>query len=147
MRPDAMREQSARSVAFIDTNVLVYSIANNHPDYSPRCISLLEELALAQTSAVCAATAIFEAIYILHKQRGSSRIPVARSLTAIVRIPAISFEHREVLVDALRFWTDQSALDFADCYHLALTQSLGLNAIYTFDKKMDRYPGVTRLEP
>jgi hypothetical protein len=25
--------------------------------------------------------------------------------------------------------------------------SLGLAAIYTFDRKMDRYPGVARLEP
>lgn len=56
-------------------------------------------------------------------------------------------DHKDAILDALLFWVGQPALDFADCYHLALTKSLGLDAIYTFDKKMDRYPGVTRLEP
>ncbi|HYI24747.1 MAG TPA: hypothetical protein VD767_04985 [Thermomicrobiales bacterium] len=30
---------------------------------------------------------------------------------------------------------------------LALTEALGMTGIYTFDRKMNRYPGVARIEP
>lgn len=51
------------------------------------------------------------------------------------------------VVDALGFWAGQPAFDYADCYHLALTRQLGMTQIYSYDKKMDRYPGVERVEP
>ncbi len=38
-------------------------------------------------------------------------------------------------------------LSFADCFHLTLTKELGMTQIYTFDRKMNRFPGVERLEP
>jgi len=52
-----------------------------------------------------------------------------------------------VVIDALEIWTKQSPLDYADCYHLALTKDLGMTEIYTFDRKMDCFPGVERVEP
>jgi hypothetical protein len=44
-------------------------------------------------------------------------------------------------------WSTQGPLSFADCFHLALTRQLGMTRIVTFDQKMDRYPGVERVEP
>ena len=38
-------------------------------------------------------------------------------------------------------------LPFADAYHVALMQRLGLRQIISFDKEFDRVPGVTRVEP
>ena len=51
------------------------------------------------------------------------------------------------IVNALDFWAQQPRLDFADCYHLALAEELGMTQVYSFDKKMDRYAGVERIEP
>ena len=41
----------------------------------------------------------------------------------------------------------QSPLSVADCYHLVRTNSLGLTEIHSFDKNVDRHPGVIRSEP
>ena len=131
----------------IDSNVLIYAITGNHPDFSQRSRDLLFRAATGDAVLHCAPTAIFETVYIVHKRYGFSRQATTETLSAIVELPAVLLEHREAVIDALRFWTEQPALDFADCYHLALTKNLGLDAIYTFDRKMDRYPGVTRLEP
>ena len=38
-------------------------------------------------------------------------------------------------------------LPFADAYHVALMQRLGLRHIVSFDKEFNRVPGVTRVEP
>ena len=51
------------------------------------------------------------------------------------------------IAEGVDFWLENPPLSFADCYHLALASHLGLGHIYTFDKKMGRYPGVERIEP
>jgi predicted nucleic acid-binding protein len=53
----------------------------------------------------------------------------------------------DVVLDAFEVWRSQPPLDYADCYHPALTKALGMPGIYTFDRKMDRFPGVKRVEP
>ena len=131
----------------IDSNVLIYAIGGSHPIFSPRCSEVLLRMAAGEIALACAATAIFETIHIIHKRHGMPRIDTAATLLEIVTLPAFLIDQREAMIDALRFWVDQPALDFADCYRLALTKSLGLDAIYTFDRKMDRYPGISRLEP
>jgi predicted nucleic acid-binding protein len=70
-----------------------------------------------------------------------------KALVGVIELPGFLMAHKSAILDALRFWVEQPALDFADCYHLALAKSLGFDAIYTFDRKMDRYPGVERVEP
>lgn len=68
-------------------------------------------------------------------------------LSIILKQPEVSIEYRDTVIYAMQFWVEQSPLSFIDCYHLALTHTLGINRIATFDKKMDRYPGVERIEP
>jgi predicted nucleic acid-binding protein len=38
-------------------------------------------------------------------------------------------------------------VSFADCYHIALAADLEFTEIYSFDKWMDRYPSISRIEP
>jgi hypothetical protein len=68
-------------------------------------------------------------------------------LRDLVSIPSIEFGWRDANLEALGFWKDHSPLSFADCFHLVLAKQLGMECIYTFDKKMDRFPGVERVEP
>lgn len=144
--PEPISTEAERPV-MIDSNVLIYAISGSHPSFSPRCRELLLRMAAGEFALACAATAIFETIHIIHKRNGMPRIDAAATLLELITLPAFLIDQRQAVITALEFWVDQPALDFADCYHLALTRSLGLDAIYTFDKKMDRYPGITRLEP
>jgi predicted nucleic acid-binding protein len=133
--------------AFLDANILVYYLTQNHEEYSRRSTTLMDALGNCRTTAVCASTAILEAIYGLDKAFQVPKAVTHRAMKAIVQTPAISFDHREALVEALDYWHGQGPLSITDCYHLALAKSLGLDAIYSFDRKMGRYPGVERLEP
>ena len=132
---------------FVDTNVVIYHLAKNHPEYSPRCSAFLEQLSLGNSRAISSITVVFEAIYVLGTTFRLPSVDIAPGLAAIVKIEAIHFDHRQSILDALDFWAVQGPLSFADCYHLALTKNLGLDVIYTFDTKMNRYPGVERVEP
>lgn len=132
---------------FIDTNILVYYLAQNHESFSSRSRILLDDLAAGRTTATCASTVIVETVCVLEKGFLVPRAAAYSALKSIVSMPAIAFDFREALLAALDFWNAQGPLSFADCYHLALAKVLGADAIYTFDKKIGRYPGVERLEP
>ncbi len=75
-------------------------------------------------------------------------VVLAPLLAEIVGFPGIVIEHGVALTSALKLWQTQGPLSFADCFHLTLNRELGMTEIYTFDRKMDRFPSVDQaLEP
>jgi predicted nucleic acid-binding protein len=132
---------------FVDTNVFIYHITHNHPEHSPRCTALMEHIEAGDVEAVTAVTAVDETLRVLTNAFGHSRVDSARTMSILLSQPEFEIDHRRAVLNAMDFWVDQSPLSFVDCYHLALTEELGVTEIYTFDKKMDRYPGVERIEP
>lgn len=131
----------------IDTNMIIYHIVGNDPVYSPKCDQLFLALQSGTTTAYGASTAISEASYVLDKGFRIPQADIASTLLDIVSIQAIECDFREPLFEALQFWGSQGPLSFTDYYHLALGKYLETGCVYTFDKKMDRFPGVTRVEP
>lgn len=131
----------------IDTNIICRHALQDHEDHSPRANRLFSQVARGHEAVFCPATAIFEAIHILHKLNEAPRINVAHHLHMILNYVGLHLEHSDAVTNALDFWVDQPRLDFADCYHLALAKKLGITQVYSFDKKMDRYPGIERIEP
>jgi predicted nucleic acid-binding protein len=136
-----------RSTIVIDTNVILRHVLNDHDDHSPRAAALFLQVRRGEQSVFCPDTAIFEAIHILHGRARAPRKKAAAALLMLIELPSFHMEHKLAVDAALEFWAEQPALDYADCYHLALTKELGMTQICTFDRKMDRYPGVNRIEP
>jgi predicted nucleic acid-binding protein len=132
---------------FVDTNVFIYHLTQNHPEYSPACTALMEQIEAGDITAVTAVTAVDEALRVLTRTFGHARSEASEAMSILLRQPEFEIDHRQAVLDAIRFWANQNQLSFADCYHLALTKALDMTQIYTFDKKMGRYPGVERIEP
>lgn len=135
------------ALRFVDTNIFIYHLTANHADYSPRCTALMERIEAGEIEAFTAVTAVDEALRVLTKVFGHERWAAAEAIATIVSQPEIGIDHRHIVLHAIDLWAVNGPLSFADCYHLALTKELGMTEIYTFDRKMDRYPGVARIEP
>jgi predicted nucleic acid-binding protein len=134
-------------VTTVDTNVIVRHLLNDHPDHSPRASALFLRIRRGEQIVFCLDTAIFEAVHILHGLARAPRDETAAALLQLVELPSLHMEHKAAIVAALELWMVQPPLDYADCYHLALAKHLGITQIYSFDRKMDQYPGVERIEP
>lgn len=132
---------------FLDTNIFIYHIAGDHKRFSPRCTALMEQVEAGEIGAVTSIMAVDETLRVLTKEFGYSRLKAAQQMSTLLFQPEIEIDHRTAVLEAIDFWVMQSPLAFVDCYHLALTRELGMTQIYTFDKKMDRFPGVERVEP
>lgn len=132
---------------FIDANVLVYHLVQPDHEYGPPSSRLFSRLRAGTEEAFLSSTVVFESVFTCRQTYNSPNEPLADALIEILSFRGVRSDHPEALVDALTFWRTQGPLSFADCFHLALTKHLGMVAIYSFDKRMDRYPGVSRIEP
>ena len=132
---------------FIDSNILVYYFTDNHPDHSPRCAALMDRLDRGEETAWCTSTVIMETAFVLERSLRVPRHLIAPALSDFVSIPAISFDFRDAILQAISIWAENGPLSLPDAYHLVFTKQQALSRIYTFDRKMNRYPGVERVEP
>jgi predicted nucleic acid-binding protein len=132
---------------FLDTTIFIYHLTSNHPEYSPRCTALMERIEAGEVKAVTAVTAVDEALRVLTKAFGHTRADAAKAMSVLMSQPEIEIDHRTTVLTAIDFWVANGPLSYIDSYHLALTKALGMTQIYTFDRKMDRFPGVERVEP
>ena len=131
----------------IDTNIAARFLLDDIPDHSERAASLIEEAGKGTLRLFVPASVIIELSYLFTRRLHVPRQRAAIALQEFVRFPGLIVEHAEAVQSALTFWQERGGLSFVDCYHLALTHALDMNQIYSFDKKMNRYPGVERIEP
>lgn len=134
-------------VAFVDANILVYHLVQHEHEHGPPSSRLLARLRAGTEVAFLSSTVVFECVFICHRTYGIPKVDLASALIEILSFRGIRSDHPEALVDALTFWTSHGPLSFADCFHLALAEHLGIARMYSFDKRMGRYPGVSRVEP
>ncbi len=133
--------------AFIDSNVIVNHLVQNHEEHARRSTQLLEAIEREEVIAFISATVVLETMFTVTRRYKVPSTDVASAVLEIVQLPSIVCPDKDVIVEALEFCQRAGALSFADCLHLVLTRHFGLTEIYSFDKKMGRYPGVERIEP
>ena len=132
---------------FLDSSVLVDAYQDSHPEHHSRAKALLDRAARGQAELHLSSTVLLETAYVLNKTYFVRRHLVANGFRHLLRLPTMVSGEKDILLQADDLWDQQLPLSFADCYHLVLAESLGLGAIYAFDRKLGRYPGVERLEP
>lgn len=135
------------TTVFLDTNILVRHLVQDIPEQAARATTFLKGMVSGKTDVRLPETVVFETIYILQRVYSIPKLDIADELSALIEHPGMILDHKTSVLRALEFWRDVGGLSFADCYHLALAADLGYTKIYSFDQKMDRYPGVARVEP
>lgn len=133
--------------AFLDTNILVDALVAAHSDHHARAVRLVSKASQGEVILHLSVTVILEATFVLTRAYRVPRRDIANELTNLLDLKHLVIPDKPLIVATLGLWAEESPLSFADCYHLVLAKSLGLDAIYTFDKKMCRYSGVERIEP
>ena len=132
---------------FLDSSVLIDVLVPAHADHHRRASALIHRVSSGDIVLHVFHTVLFETAYVLSKVYRIPRTLVAEKMITLLHLNNLVILDKPLIAATLKLWTEEFPLSFADCYHLILTRSLGLGAIYTFDKKMGRYPGVERIEP
>jgi predicted nucleic acid-binding protein len=138
---------SMSDIVALDTNILARYLLDDIPEHTTRAKQLLRSASIGEVELFIPASVFIELSHLMIRGRSIPRPRVAQALYGLLRLQGLHIQERDSIADALEFWRSTGGLSFVDCYHLALTKELGMTQIYTFDKKMDRYPGVERIEP
>jgi predicted nucleic-acid-binding protein len=87
-----------------------------------------------------------ECVYVLESYYEVERERVAELMRAALALPNVAATDPSVLLRALEVY-EVHRIDFAEAYLVAQAEASGVNAIISFDRSIDRVPGVTRHEP
>lgn len=133
---------------FIDSNVLLRLLLNDHPDQSLCSKNLLVDVASSAVPAWTSVVVFFELAYNLQSpvQARLGRIETAGLLRQLLAIEGLEIDARPILAHTLDIFEAYN-IDFADAYHSALVKSRGETTFYSFDHDFDRIPWVERIEP
>jgi predicted nucleic acid-binding protein len=134
------------ALPFLDTNVLLRHLLQDHPQQSARCTAYLARIERGEIKVRTAETVVFEAVFTLQRQYAVPKSEIRDNLLPLLELPGIVLPGKRRLRRVFDLYVDLN-LSFIDAYHVALMQRLGLDRIVSFDKGFDRAPGITRLEP
>lgn len=134
-------------LTFLDANVLIYHLVQPDHQHSAPSSALLARIRSGQETVYISSTAIAEVAFVCTRVYGAGNEHIAVALQEVLSSPGVRTDHPEALAAGLELWSTQGPLSFADCFHLALAKQLDIRQIYTFDKRMNQYPGVKRVEP
>ena len=137
------------SIRFIDTNLLLRYITNDHAEHSPRAQELFLRIAAGEFEGLLSMTVLFETVYVLEGLKGLGRQQIAQNLRIVAKTPGIRLlnDDGNHLTQTLELYASFPRLSLADCYHAVLSQMYCDGEIYTFDRDFDRVPDLIRLEP
>lgn len=120
-------------MAFVDTNILLRWLLNDHKELSPKAEKLV---ALAKPSSlVVTDIVVAEVVYVL-RGTGRDRVQTSEALSLIGRTPALKYENHDLIFDVITLLS-KTTLDFADCYLLARTRRENAR-LETFDVSLRR---------
>jgi predicted nucleic acid-binding protein len=130
---------------FCDTNVLVRLLTGDPPAQAERAAEALEAAAEGRFTLVVPDLVLAELAYVL-TSAGVERERAAEHLARILDLPGVEVLDELVLRDTLDVWAG-GRLDFADAYLAALARRVSDSGVLSFDRDLDRIPGVTRVDP
>ena len=137
----------AEDLPFVDTNIFVRHFRQDHADHSPRATAFLTRIESGQERARTAETVVFETVFTLERTYRQPRAHIRRILLPLLLLPSIVLPNKRRLRRTFDLYLAHPALSFADCYHAALMEGLGLRRIVSFDRKFRQLTTITRTEP
>jgi predicted nucleic acid-binding protein len=134
------------ALPFVDTNILLRHLLDDHPEQSPRATAYLDRVERGEIQVRTADTVIFETVFTLQRQFHQPRSKIRDALLPLIELPGIVLPGKRRLRRAFDLYVNLN-LSFADAYHVVLVERWGLNEIVTFDRGFDRVPEIRRREP
>ena len=135
------------ALPFLNSNVILLHLTQDHPNLSPRATALLRRIAVGELTVRTADTVIFETVYTLQRFYRIPRAEIRRALTQLLSLPGIQLRGKRRYRRVFDLCVSFPVLSFTDCYHVALMEGQGLTDLVSFDQGFDRVPTITRKEP
>ena len=134
------------SLPFLETNIFLRHLREDHADFSPRATALLSRIEEGSLKVRTADTVIFETVFTLERFYKQSKEAIRDAFLPLIELPGIVLPGKRRFRQVFTYYIDKN-ISFADAYHAVLLERLRLTQIVSFDRDFNRIPTVTRVEP
>ncbi|MDP9372772.1 MAG: PIN domain-containing protein [Chloroflexota bacterium] len=134
------------ALPFLDTNILLRHLLQDHPQHSPRATAYLARIERGELQVRTADTVIFETVFTLQRSYRHPKAAIGAALMPLIDLPGIILPGKRRFHRVFDLYVNLN-LPFADAYHVVAMERSGLREIVTFDQELDRVPGIKRVEP
>jgi predicted nucleic acid-binding protein len=132
---------------FLDTNVIVRHIVQDHPEHSVKATALFDAIDRDEIVVRTSGSVVFVAVFTLEKSYRVPRADIRRELQGLLNLPGIEWVGQRLIGDVFALYEAHPALSFADCYQAEFARRSEPAVIISFDRASSRVPGLTREEP
>ena len=131
---------------FLDTNILIRHVTQDHPDRSPRATRYLQRIENGELQVRLFDTVIFETVFILQHSYRQPKTAIRDNVLPLIELPGFVLPGKRRWRKVFDRYVDLN-ISFADAYHSVLMDQLKLDQAVSFDSDFDQVPGITRVEP
>lgn len=132
-----------RHPPFLDTNILLRHLTNDHADHSPRATAFLTAIEAGQIRVRTADCVIFETVFTLQRQYRVPKQRIADLLLPILDLAGIELPGKRRFRRAFDSYVRYN-VSFIAAYHAVLMGRLYLREIVSLDADYDKLPGLAR---
>ncbi len=134
------------ALPFLDTNILLRHLRQDHPDYSPRATAYLERVEQGAVRVRTSDLVIFEAVYTLQRTYRQLKQAIRDALLPLIELPGLILPAKRRFRRIFDLYSTLN-ISFADAYHAVFMEQLKLTEVVSFDRDFDRVAGLKRIEP
>jgi predicted nucleic acid-binding protein len=131
---------------FIDANIFLRHLTQDHPTHSPRATAYLERIERGALQAHTSLMIVFEVVFTLERFYRKGKGEIRGYFLPLLELPGILLPRKRQLRPVFDLYVSTN-LSFVDAYSAIESQRLGATRIVSFDTGFDRVPGIRRIEP
>lgn len=133
---------------FVDANVFLRYIANDHKEHSAGAQAFFRQVAAGETSATTSESVVAEIVYVLQspRQYGLPRARIRELLYPLLILRGMDIPDLPTYLEALDLYA-RFDIDFEDALSVAHVRRRRLDGVVSFDRDFDRLPNIERVEP
>lgn len=131
---------------FLDTNILLRHLTRDVPDQARRATAYLARVERGEVIVRTTDAVIMETVFTLQRQYKVAKDRIRALLLPIIALPGIRLTGKRRLIRVFDIYVEQN-VSFIDAFNGVMMRQWGLDTIVSFDQRIDRVPGINRVEP
>jgi predicted nucleic-acid-binding protein len=133
---------------FVDTNVFIRFLVRDDLEKTARSEELLARAEQGDIELMTSEAVVLEIVQVLSSPRmyRMERSILATVMRSLLENRGLQIDHKVALIQAFNIY-EATTLDYTDCLAIEHARRTGDGAVYSYDRGLDRVPGVRRLEP
>lgn len=131
---------------FLDTNILLRHLLQDHADHSPRATAYLQRIERGELQVRTSEIVVFEVVFTLERGYRRPKRQIRDNVLPLLELPGILLPGKRRFRRVFDYYIGLN-LSFADAYHIVFMEQLKLDEVVTFDRGFDRAQNIKRVEP